>query len=692
MNYDNIQDSLDSVGVSPPDLFRAALYLTYLQDAEIFFTTTLAKDSDDDGLGAACYAFVSDALTASELLDQLAVILDTLVAPAVQGQLDEKTSPPDGYYADFFSTTILPTSQSGKDITQAQFDANVTKFYDAQSICKAALDKAYSNFTSNIKTACTRLYADRGSLKTFYADQFDDGFALQNLKSINTGTKPFYNGGQQSLELQLVVAGSPSTGSIFKPAQFGNTISVVYEPRDLEIDCLICGVSSAANSVLGEDFIAQSLFEIYNKGVSDNQDPVLAKTLKPLPTLLILPVNPSSKAEKPVVGSYGYRQSLTTPWLSLTERAEPTTLTADALIGPDDDATSITSDYYLTLGAMTALSTTFSITELTSANIVSTQRIPTAANTNASLVQSIETIATAGLVSGAGISGGIDGQASALAVLSINAEKSGLASVTQDYRDPNRLWQGSKSGTAAVVPLKPNDTTAPSPTALLVQGFDAGTAILKAIYTGDSKASITGFIKRADKVVVKIVAISAASLSELKTKVFTTLPAQRSQLSLEDACNTTVSASLSTAYTAYKTAADTKADPAFIALSPLLAGKALMELDDPTLFHQIGTPDLLGADGTKIAIPTTITTYPDPKTPKTTGTLNVKGAEGMPDRDTYFAQAPSAARVFKPQVETIGTSAGDLWTAKIRASIFTSLGLASDFDPTAVVAQGKDSS
>lgn len=690
MNYDTIQDSLDAIGVSAPDLYRAALYLTYLQNAETYFATTLAKEPDNGGLGDACYTFVSEAVNAAPLLDQLAALLDGLVAPAVQGQLAGNADPPKGYYETFFDTTILPTAASGKSITQAEFDANVAKFFAAQGLTKTALDKAFSNFTVNIKTACGRLYADVANLKSLYADQFDDGFAIQELKSINTGMQPFYNGGQQALEMELVVAGSPSAKSIFKSDLFGSTISIVYEPRDMEADCLICGISAAANSVLGDDFIVQSLFEIYNKGVTDNKDPVLAKSLKPLPTLLILPVNPSSKAAKPLVGSYGYRQSLNTPWQSLAARAEPRTLTADALIGPDDDAATIISDFYLTLGAMTALSATFSITGLTSSNIISAERIPTATNTNAAFVISTETIVTDGLVADG--SGGIDGQASAIPVLSINADQSGLETVIRDYRDPNRLWQSGKSGTAAVVALKPTGASTPVPAELLIQGFDAGIAILKAVYTGDSKSGITDFITRTDKVVVKIAAVSASATQDLKTAVFTTLPAQRSALTLEQACNTTVSASLASAAAAYTAAGDPKADPAFIALSPLLAGKALANLDDPTFFHQIGTSDLLGTDGTALAIPATITTYPDPETPTKAGTLKVKGAKGMPDRTTYFDQAPSAARVFGPQVETIGTAAGDIWTAKVRASIFTSLGLTSDFDPTTVVAQGKDGS
>lgn len=688
MNYADISGSLSKLGVSPPDLMRAALFLDQLTEAHTFLTTTLAKKTADGGLGAECFAFAKTGLTATELLNQLAVVLDGLVQPAVQGQLTKAGTPSKGSYEAFFTKNILPTVASGKTITAAQFATNLKTFFTAQPVTEGALKAAESNFTGNIKAACTRLFADVKALQSLYADQFDTSFHILGLKRISVVGAAFYNRGQQALDLELVVSGKPSSGSIFSRDGFGSTIWVTYEPRDLEIECLISGDTTAVNRAADITFQTNSLFEIYNKGVVANTDTAIAADLVSLPTLLILPRNPSSTTTPPIANSYGYRQSLTAPQQSLQERMQSATLTSDVLISADADTATVVSDFYLTLGAVCALSSTFSLTGLSASAILASELLPKFPNTSAALISPVASWVDTGLFDTSNGSGGVSGQSETSEIAVVSTDKSALVWQTVSARTPNRLWQVEESGNPHVLEL--SAALSPSPAEILLQGFDAGTAILKALYSGADKTLVESFVSRTDNVAVTAPLLTCATTDALRNAIFADLPCSGSTLTLEEACNVSVSAVLSSEYDAYKKAGDATENPSFIALSPLLAGKDYQNLDTPMFYHQIGSKDILTSDGTAIPIPPSITAYLDPKNPSTTTTLDVKGASGFPSRGTFYADAPSASQVISPQVSILGTSAGDQRAATFRTALQKALGLGSDFAPTQVVAPGQE--
>jgi len=534
MNYADISDSLSTLGVSPPDLMRAALYLDQLNEAHTLFSTTFAKKTADGGLGSKCYAFTKTALNSTELLNQLAVILDGLVQPAVQGQLAKAGTPSKGSYEAFFIKNILPTVASGKSITAAQFSTNLKTFFTAQPVTKDALAVAEANFTANIKSACTRFFADVKALQSLYAGQFDSSFHILSLKRISPVGDGFFNCGQQALDLELVVSGKPKSGSLFSQDGFGSTIWVTYDPRDLEIECLISGVSTAVNTATDSTFQTHSLFEIYNKGVAANTDTALAADLVPLPTLLILPRNPSSTTTPPIATSYGYRQSLTAPQLTLQERMQSATLTSDVLISAEADTTAIVSDFYLTLGAVCALSNTFSLTELNASAIIASKLLPNFPNNSSALTSSVTSWTDTGLFDTSTGSGGVNGQSETSEIAVVNADKSALVWQTISARTPNRLWQAERSGNPHVLEL--SAALSPSPAAVLLQGFDAGTAILKTLYSGADKTLVDGFISRTDNVAVSVPLLSRATIDALHSKIFADLPCSGSTLSLEEAC------------------------------------------------------------------------------------------------------------------------------------------------------------
>ncbi|WP_106743602.1 hypothetical protein [Yoonia maritima] len=680
MNYSDISARLADLAVTPPDLLRAALYISYLTEAQTALVTTFAQPTDQGGLGAEAYGFASAALQAEDVLSMLAGLLDRLVQPAVQGQMAKGSAPaPDGYDS-YFAANILPTSATGS-ITSAQYQTNLDTFFAAQPIVKSALDLASTQVVANIKTACTRFYVDRAALQALYADQFDSMFHLLGIKQIVPMGDIFGHTGQQNLEVELVVSGAPSAGSMFDPNRFGNTIWVTYEPRDVEIDCLICGVSEAVNRATKTSFQQNSLAEIFNKAVAANTDKALAAQLQPLPVQLILPRNPSSQTTQPVATSYGYRQSLTAPPLTAQQRQQTSSLTANVLIQPDANVTTIGSAFYLTMGAICAVSSTFSITGLSSSAIVASAFVPHTPDTSAALIASVAGLEDTGLFSALPGQGGVDGSYQPAQVTTLNANGSELETQTVNLRTPNRLWTADATGNASVLGL-------PEMATFLVQGFAASMTLWESIYTGADKSSVDAFVTRTANVAVAVPAISPALLATMYQEIFEDLPRAGSSLTLAKACDTTVSSHLSAAATAYKTASDTNADPAFIALSPLLAGKALQTLQVPELYHQIGGQDVLGPDGTVIPVPASITLYLDPQHPGSTTVLDVKGAAGFPNRATYFADTPSSDRVITPQVKTLGTPAGTTRTNALKTDLSKALGLGSDFAPASVVTLG----
>src|SRR6476660_8442941 len=76
MDFQLLNQRLQELGVKPKDDLRASLYIDHLERIKIYFTKIYSFKNSN-------YGFVEKAVTAQSLLNELAQVLDSFVAPAV---------------------------------------------------------------------------------------------------------------------------------------------------------------------------------------------------------------------------------------------------------------------------------------------------------------------------------------------------------------------------------------------------------------------------------------------------------------------------------------------------------------------------------------------------------------------------------------------------------------------------------
>jgi hypothetical protein len=641
MDSTQLQTQLRNLGVRLKDPLRASLYIDYLDQAKTYFAATL-KDGPD-GIGAA-YPFVQAALRSANLLKALAKILEFYVSPAVDSDLRRVGAAPPGNvytYQQYFDNVIL-------NANDATYKSNVQQFRARYPISRDALAGLFANFTRNIKLACERVYADRAMLERFYEDLFPLGFSILSLSNIKSTGSDFHRGGQQVLILTFdVMEWEVIPPGVQAPAR--GTLKVVYKPSDLEADCLIVGDSAPVNRALGRQFMAASLFEIYNARLQKMKTANPAFTGLPLTTYRVLPRNYISTVATPpplpIRQAYGYLHYLandvsgTAPeffgWYPL---ASSDYLILPLEISPIDRATAIVTDFYRREGAFCAVAGSFSLEDLHIENVRVTSRRPHLIDLEISLNSAVSKIeATKLLDKYGGISGvNLDLQDSVWLVENPNSAKAGLKRVWADKYYQNRLWRVPARGQKQLVPVdRPN----------LVRGFNDGMAVLR---EGQQKGDFDDWFKRLDKVLVRYLVFATTDFKKVGTRIFMDhLPG----VTLDDAQKEFLIRFLTTEYEKFSAAGNTAALPNFVALTQAQCGIDYLSLDIPIFYHRIGTTSILNSRGEEVPIPYQVTVLGPGKPPTPpTRQARVLGIGGVLGRDTFFPAPPTDSVVRQGQV------------------------------------------
>ena len=378
MNPADLATALSQMGVTtvdPTDPQRPALYLPELRATRTFLTTTLAGAAAIPpavaGLGPAGYAFCRAALNNSNLLQQLAELLDLYIGRALSDRMDTLNAPgalaPIPTLVGFYNTLWNPVD--------ATYVANRNNFLALYPVTQAAVAQLTQNFQNNIRQACLRIIADQAAIENFFSADYP-GLQLRSLTKITSSGSDFHKGGKQVLFLEFS-AFYLKGGYV----PWFTTFKLVYKPSDIEIDCLIAGNSAAINAAV-PNFMqnpatlqnTQSLIELFNALRTQQQAAV--PTALPLPTYKILPrvyMSPVGPGNGPPFANirdlYGYIE-----YLSYLEPGGPSILGYYALGSSDcviyrTEGTQAITDFYQQMGQLAALACTFSLTDLHVENV-----------------------------------------------------------------------------------------------------------------------------------------------------------------------------------------------------------------------------------------------------------------------------------------------------------------------------------
>jgi hypothetical protein len=646
MDSTQLQTQLRSLGVRPIDPLRASLYIDYLDQAKTYFVDTL-KDGPD-GLGDA-YPFVQTALRSANLLQALAKILDSYVSPAVDADLRRVGATPPGNvytYQQYFDNVIL-------NADDATYKSNVQQFRDRYPISRDALAGLFANFKRNIKLACERVYDDWEKLETFYEDLFAPGFAILGLSTIKSTGSDFHRGGQQVLILTFDVVELEVIPPGVKVPTRG-TLKVVYKPADVEADCLIVGDSAAVNRALGRQFMAASLFEIYNTRLQKMKTADTAFTGRPLTTYRVLPRNNISNVGTPqplpIRQAYGYIQYLANDVAGTAPEffGWYPSASSDYLIFPLDAATAIVTEFYRREGALSAVAGSFSLEDLHIENLRVTSRLPHLIDLEISLTAAVSTIeATKLLDTHGGITGiNIDAQDFVWRVKNPNSGKAGLKREYKDKYYQNRLWRVPAVGRKQIVPVdRPN----------LVRGFNDGMAVLRA---GQENADFDDWFKRLDNVLVRYLPYATKDFKKVSSQIFIDQVMEQPGVTLDEAQKKYLLRFVTNEYDAFAKAGDNTALPDFVALTQAQCGIDYLSLDIPIFYHRIGTTSILNSRGEEVPIPPTVTVMGRGVPPKPpTREARVLGVGGVLGRETFFPAAPTQNVVRQGQVTSLANDA-----------------------------------
>lgn len=677
MDLVQLQTRLGQLGVRPIDVYRAALYIDYLDHAETYFITTLAGTVPNGGFGNN-YPFVADAVGSANLLQQLADLLDYFVAPAVEAELKRAyAGPPNGLnhggpagwtYAQYFTNLIL-------DANAGTFAANILAFRNRYAITAQALLRLSANFEGNIFQACQRIIADRVLLTRFYSDLYEEDFAILSLQKIKSTGSDFHKGGKQVLILTFEVIHTVDYGP---PVMFAPTraeLKVVYKPSDLEADCLLIGDSAVINRTLGIAFMAASLFEIYNQRLQIMKTANPAFTGEELATYRILPRNFLSAygggAPLPIRNAYGYIEYLDNDLSGTAKQVfgyYPFGA-SDYLIFSSQSKNDISRRFYRQEGAITALSASFSLIDLHIENVrVKTYR-PYLIDLEISLVTAIDDIATTSLLgSNSGITGiSLNTQDSFWTVL--RPANPGAAAMRLDYPTvyyQNRLW--------FAVPNRQKSTIGVSKRYLL-QGFIDGMGVLQACQQNND---FQNWFQRLNNVIVRYIPYPTPTFKKVRDNTFLDNPGGVLNTVLQEQLRTF----LTVGYNTFQAAGNPAAEPDFVSLTQPVSGPDYLNLDIPVFYHRIGTNGIVDSQGADVPIPPTVTINV-PGNPPTTRQARVLGVGGVLNRATFFANSPTQNVVDQGQVQILGGAGFVNRRNALRTSIVTNLG--NNNPPSAIV-------
>jgi hypothetical protein len=430
MDFDQLQTQLNQLDVTPPDILRASLYFDRLTDTQDFLRNQMANP-DPGGLGNN-YAFVREAVRSNSLLNELAEILDWFVSPAIKADLKHahqirSDAQESGWtYRDYFENTILNAN--------AQiYQNNIQGFFGRYPITSEAMQRLTQNFQQNILQACQRIIQDRGDIERLFSDLYID-LSLDYLSKIKSTGSDFHKGGKQVLILTFSKTSYVVTqdGDL---APVPGELKLVYKPSDLEADCMLAGNSAAVNRVDPAFDMVNSLVEIFNNLVENDQQNNPNTPAVKLPTYRILPKNPTSRHQGdyplPIRDAYGYIEYLShdLSWTAIEFFGYFPFATSDWLIFRSENERPIIEKFYRQLGQWIALACSFSILDLHCENIRCHQYEAYPIDMEVSLTQSVESVTSTALL-GSSV-GGING---------LNVEGSEFVWVVKEENNPGKSY------------------------------------------------------------------------------------------------------------------------------------------------------------------------------------------------------------------------------------------------------------
>ncbi|WP_126248283.1 DUF4135 domain-containing protein [Chitinophaga rhizosphaerae] len=643
MTYPELAAELKALRVTPPDIYRASLYLDYLQNAQTFFQTTLAVN-----LGAANYSFVQTAVRSASLMNEMAMMFDLFIGTAVDQALSLNI-PNNQTYTQYFDTNILNND----------YPANLVDFRRTFIVSTGALQLLYNHFTGNIEQACRRMYADKALLEAFFDALTPNTIhAIQELTAIKSTGSDFHKGGTQV----LILAFDVDVVGLFDYNPVTEIKRLVYKPSDIEADCLLAGRSDVVNAVV-PGFMTASLFEIYNAQLAAYKATHPGFTGLPVPVYGILPRNYQSLHPAgpplPVRAAYGYIEFLNNDLsgTSIQFNGYYPFAQSDYLIFKSQDAAAITRTFYRTEGAIAALACSFSIQDLHLENLRVKTYLPYLIDMEISLNKETNSIGATSLISGLGMPiGGING-------LFLNAQD--FTWVTPppaatgnncflnrryetDYKE-NRLWRWEGVRNKQYVPI---DQPA------LLTGFTDGMTVLRA---AQQNLAFNDWFDRLNNVVVRYIPYATAEFknsfispyyfdpSNATGQLFTMQTLVRGRLEV-DASN-------------YQ-----EPDlPNFYVLAGSQCLDDLNQLDIPIYYYRIGMQQIVDSIGAQVQITPSVTIdNPDPPPP----TQQLPVTYPLPD---FFPNIPTDVVIDQQQVQALGDARYPARLLLLQTSITNSL-------------------
>jgi hypothetical protein len=622
MTYPQLVTILQNMHVTPPDIRRAALYLHHLQAAQVFFNTTLAVN-----LGANNYKFVRQAVKSANLLDELAATLDLYVGAAVDHELTINAA--QGWtYAQYFNNVIFGVT----------YATNLANFQGRNTVSTQALTDLYGHFTGNIEQACRRVYTDRALLETFFRNLYDDDTDIVRIEYIKPTGSDFHKGGKQVLILTAGIVTLPQ-GNIFpdySPRKF------VYKPSDIEADCLLAGNSDAVNAAI-PGFMTNSLFEIYNRELAIYKSTHPGFTGLPVKTYGFLPRNFQSAhgggPPLPVRNAYGYIQYLDNDLQGIATHyfGYYPYASSDYMIFKGDNRQAIIRTFYLTMGALSALASSFSLHDLHLENVRVKNYMPNFIDMEISLNTATNSIQDTHLISHGigGINGlFLDAQDAHWEVNSMTAVGAALylnfKHDTVFYQ--NRLWEWHGTTDKSTIPINQP---------ALVTGFTDGMTVLRAAQQNNA---FNAWFLRMNNVVVRYIPYATAYFKNTFIADYYLNP-------LNFNGNSTMAQKLMNALTTESAIYVAPNNPNFLVLALNRCLVDLQHVDVPIFYYRIGMQEIVDSAGVQVPIPATVPinnmAIPYPHQPPVNFNVNV-------GRAAFFANVPTTTIINVNQVQVLG--------------------------------------
>ncbi|HTF05166.1 MAG TPA: DUF4135 domain-containing protein [Bacteroidia bacterium] len=640
MTRQQLIQRLNQIGVVPPDVNRAALYMDYLEATRTYFFTTLAANNPV-GMGND-YEFVRRAVQSPALLKTLAEMLDFFVGTGVDNQMTAAMQIHHNWtYNDFFTNSFF-------DPNDIVFDNNVLGFFNRYRTARNAMMRLTANFQSNIREACERILQDRALLNRLFRGNHA-AIRIDYLRGIKSTGSDFHKGGKQVLIITSRITIDPND---FIPAT--GELKFIYKPGDMEIDCLVTGNSAAANFADPNFPLSPTLAEIINTRIRAIKQVNPNSPLELIPTYRILPRNYHSAvmAGPPfpnLRNAYGYVEFLSFGFHQPLDffgdpNGQPE---SDYLITPGMNRAEIVRRFYRIMGQWCALSATFSLADLHYENVRVRGYYPFLIDLEDSLIDPVNNIEndTLLLTTSGGITGvhknnwDYDWEVA-------HPDTPGGAFIQRHYIDKycqNRLWERQGQAMKTVVPVD---------AAALREGFDEGMQLI-AWGVGNLQNDInnvntvnnsifTTWIARTNRVLVRFLAYSTGDLRGIRDAIYLT-PNVNTPVAQVIAVE--LLAKLTNQYNQYQQ--QNTPDPNFVACRPTIMQNDCQNMDIPTFYHRLHSNELVDSSGNNIDVPAQVT-ITDPLNPAQTIPANTNMA-----RNHFFAQVPMTTRVLNTQLDIL---------------------------------------